>query len=118
MVTREAVLTHIKDKYGVNPDYPWKKFPNYAALRHTESHKWFVLIMNISADKLGLESKEQVDVINLKAEKELIGSLRQKRAIYPAYHMDKSNWVTVHLQEIESMEMLCELIEDSYNLTK
>lgn len=118
MITREAVLTYIKKQYGVLPDYPWQKYPKYAALRHADNQKWFALMMDITADKLGLESEDMIDVINLKVEKALIGGLRKKQGVYPAYHMNKSTWVTIHLKEIDSVETLKELIADSYELTK
>ena len=118
MITREAVLTYIKEQYGAVPDYPWQKYPNFAVLRHADNQKWFALMMDITADKLGMESDEIIDVINLKVEKELIGALRKKKGVYPAYHMNKATWVTVHLEEIESAETLKELIADSYELTK
>lgn len=73
--------------------------------------------MDMSADKLALQSTETIDVINLKVRKELIGPLRKKEGIYPAYHMDKSNWITINLKETNTMNQIKDLIADSYELT-
>lgn len=73
--------------------------------------------MDMSADKLALQSTETIDVINLKVRKELIGPLRKKEGIYPAYHMDKPNWITINLKETNTMNQIKDLIADSYELT-
>ena len=73
--------------------------------------------MDMSADKLALQSTETIDVINLKVRKELIGPLRKKEGIYPAYHMDKSNWITINLKETNTMNQSKDLIAVSYELT-
>lgn len=118
MINREQVIAFIKEAYGVEPDYPWETYANYAAFRHKDNHKWFALVMDITSDKLGIESTETIDVINLKARKEFIGPLRQKSGIYLAYHMDKANWITVNLNEVNTMNQIKDLIAESYELTK
>lgn len=117
MITRENVFEFVKNEYGVIPDYPWEKYSNYAALRHKDSQKWFGLVMDITSDKLGLQTEETIDVINLKVRKEFIGPLRKKKGIYPAYHMDKSNWVTINLKEVNTINQIKDLIAESYELT-
>lgn len=117
MVTREEIFKFVQNKYGVEPDYPWEKYSNYAALRHDNNGKWFGLIMYITGDKLNLNHNDDIDVINLKVHQEFIGSLRKKKGIYTAYYMDKSNWVSINLDEIQSLEVISDLIEESYELT-
>ena len=36
--------------------------------------------------------------------------------ILPGFHMNKSHWNTVHVNEEISDALICELIDDSYNL--
>ncbi|WP_040983680.1 MmcQ/YjbR family DNA-binding protein [Oceanobacillus jeddahense] len=101
----------------VKPDYPWEKFPNFAALRHKDNKKWFGLIMNITEDKLGIKNDRKIDVLNVKARKEFIGSLRKNENIYPAYHMDKDNWVSIVLDYTKDLDDIRDLIAESYELT-
>lgn len=72
--------------------------------------------MNITADKIDFEDNKKIDVINIKVRKEFIGPLRKKKGIYKAYHMDKSNWVTINLIEIDSINSIKDLIAESYEL--
>ncbi|UXR77949.1 MULTISPECIES: MmcQ/YjbR family DNA-binding protein [unclassified Staphylococcus] len=117
MITRDEILEYVKTAYGISPDYPWEKYPNYVALRHQGNHKWFGLIVDITADKIGLDCDKVIDVMNVKVEKELIGALRRKKGVYEAYHMNKANWVTLNLEELASFDELIEFIESSYDLT-
>lgn len=73
--------------------------------------------MDITSDKIGLNTDEHIDVINLKVRKEFIGPIRKKEGFYRAYHMDKSNWITINLKEINTINEIKDLIAVSYELT-
>lgn len=117
MLDREEVFNYVNRKYDVKPDYPWKTYSNFAALRHKANKKWFALVMNIAQDKLGLDGSDEIDVLNLKIRQEFIGPLRKKEGFYKAYHMDKSNWISINLNEINSINHIKDLIAESYELT-
>ncbi|UWZ93063.1 MmcQ/YjbR family DNA-binding protein [[Pasteurella] aerogenes] len=106
----------IQQRYGIKAEYPWAKFPDYAIFRHAHHRKWFALLMNITANKIGLASRDEINIVNLKAKPEEIGSLRRIKGIYPAYHMNKEHWISVHLGEIEET-LLWELLDESFYLT-
>lgn len=118
MLIREDIFKHVKENYGTTPDYPWEKFPNYAALRHESNKKWYGLIMNVQANKLGLDGNDELDVLNLKCPPEESDSLRNGKSILPGYHMDKENWISLVLERIDSKEEVFSLIEQSFHLTK
>lgn len=118
MLTREDIFKHVKEHYGTSPDYLWKKFPKYAALRHESSHKWYGLIMNVHLAKLGLDGDDEVDVLNLKCPPEMSENLRDGENILPGYHMHKEHWISIVLKRIDSIETIDDLIEQSFNLTK
>lgn len=117
MIERTELFYYVEEKYKVKPDYPWDKLENHAALRHKENNKWFGLFMGITEEKLGLEGKRIINVINLKVRKEYIDIYKQRRGVYKAYHMNKDNWVTVNLHELDSIIEIEDLIEESYLLT-
>lgn len=118
MLTREAIFKHVREHYGTSPDFPFKKFPNYAALRHTFSRKWYGLVMNVLLEQLGLDGKEEVDILNLKCPPALIGSLRNGRDILPGYHMDKEHWISLVLDRTDPEGEVYNLIEQSFHLTE
>ena len=108
---------YIFDTYGVKADYPWLDAPETAVYRHKESGMWFGLVMNIPAVKLGLEGDYSVNVINLKCDPLLIGSLHKERGIFPAYHMNKAYWISVLLDGRVDDEIIKLLLNLSFDLT-
>ncbi|RMO30879.1 hypothetical protein ALP08_101904 [Pseudomonas syringae pv. pisi] len=65
--------------------------------------------------KIGIDGDKRVDVIDLKVQPELVGSLRKKPGIYPAYHINKEHWITLLLNGPLGAEEIHSLIEDSFN---
>lgn len=116
-MTRENVFKYAKQKYGTIPDYPWKKYPKYAILRHLKNKKWYGAIINIPRNKLGLNGDDEVDVLNIKCEKDLAILLQDSKAIFSAYHMNKKNWLSVLLEEADDA-MIHDFLDDSFELTK
>ncbi len=118
MINRINLDKYIFDTYGVKADYPWIDKPEYAVYRHESSKKWFGVIMTIPVSKLGLEGDYSVDVINLKCDLLLIGSLHKEKGIFPAYHMNKSYWISVLLDGSVDDETIKWLLNLSFDLTK
>lgn len=115
---KNTILAYVLEKYGTAPDHPWPKYPDYLVLRHSSSRKWYAVIMRLPLYKLGVDINTPVDIINIKCEPELIGSLRQKQGYFPAYHMNKEHWLTLLLDKSLPMQEVCDLINMSYGLTK
>ena len=118
MINRDAIFIHVKEIYNVEPDYPWAKTPDYAILRHKNNRKWFAAIINITEDKLNLPGDQLIDILLLKCDPMVIGSLRMEAGILPAYHMNKEHWITVLLDGSCPKEKVFQLIDFSYVLTK
>lgn len=122
---RTQVIGRIQSLYGVSPEYLWSSSPDSAVFRHTENGKWFGVLMRVSAEKLprlretGTGGTEFVNILNLKCEPELAAALAAgKRGIFPAYHMNKTHWISVCLNGSVSEEELDSLIELSFELTE
>ena len=114
---RESVLRFAADNYKTNPEYLWKSAPEYAVLRHQDNKKWYALIMNIPKEKIGLSGKEYIDILDIKADPVMIGSLLMEDGFLPAYHMHKGNWITVLLDGTVDDGMIFFLLEKSFELT-
>ena len=114
---RDELETLISETYNAEADYPWLKYPNYEVFRHSNKQKWFALIMDVPKDKLGLHGSEPLDVVNFKCDPILIGSLRSEAGIFPAYHMNKEQWITVALDGSVSDDKIKMLLDMSYEAT-
>ena len=113
---RKELFEWAKETYGTEPDYPWNDWN--CVLRHKHNNKWYALIMEIEETKLGLNSDKIVDVLNVKCDPLLIGSLRMKEGFYPAYHMNKDKWISILMDGTVPDNEIMELVELSYSLTK
>jgi len=115
MISRTAIFTYTEDNFGVTPEFPFKKYPRYAALKNRHG-KWFGLLMNVPADKLGLTGTDALEIMDVKVDPEFGELLRGKPGFLPAYHMNKEHWLTMILNEKTDEALLFQLLDDSYNL--
>lgn len=111
---RIAYLIH--EKYGSLPDFVWEKFPGYGIFRNANNKKWYGIIMNIEKKKLNHEGGK-VEIINVKLAPEKISSLIHSNGVYPAYHMNKKNWISIILDDTLSDSEIMKYIEESYRFT-
>lgn len=96
-MNHKELEAYILKHYGTEPDYPWADTPRAAVFCHAGNRKWFALMMEVPRDKLGLPGTEKLDIVNFKCDPILIASLRGEAGIFPAYHMNKSSWITAAL---------------------
>ena len=117
-MTRDELDRYIWERYACAADHPWEDSPENAVYRHRDSRKWFALVMDIGKEKLGLEEDGKISVVNVKCDPVLNGSLRGEPGFYPAYHMNKENWITIALDGSAQDEMVCRMVDMSYRATK
>ena len=113
---KDALFSFVNEHYGIEPDYPFSDDAS-AVLRHPENRKWFALVMRVSKSKFGIKSDNAVDILNLKSDPILIGSLRLKDGFFPAYHMNKENWITAALDGSAPEDKLRLVLDMSYTAT-
>jgi len=112
---RQRIEKYIREAYGTPAEHLWAQYPDYAVFRHPSSRKWYAIIMDIPADKLGIPEERLVEVLNLKCGPLLLGSLLSERGFFPAYHMNKQSWVSVLLDGSVPDERLIPLLDLSYD---
>ena len=108
----------IKEKYKDEPEFLWSKFPEFRIFRNKDNKKWYAIIMNITKNKLNLNSNDEVYIINIKLDPEEIETLLDNNKFYPAYHMNKKYWITIILDENISDNEIMNFINKSYCLSK
>ena len=114
-MTRQEIERYIQNEYGIQAEYPFEADDLTAVYRHADNKKWFAIVMRISNKRLHIESDEEIDVMNVKCEPVVIGSFLMEDGFYPAYHMNKTHWITISPEADEEKTKL--LIDMSYFLT-
>lgn len=110
------VINYISEKYGDNLEFLWEKLPSAAIWRRKDNKKWYGIIMTISKRKLGINSDEQIDIIDLRAEPDEISCLVDNVRVFVGYHMNKKHWITIPLYGVLPVNEICKLIDKSYFL--
>lgn len=116
-MTGRELQQYIAENWGIEGDHPFAD-SDAMAFRHPGNKKWFALMMQVPAVKLGSKAAEIVTVVNAKCDAALQGILLNKKGFYPAYHMNKQHWISAVLMEIVEEEWLRLLIDESYRATK
>ena len=117
-MNRNEFINYVQTAYGVKGDNPWQKDPESTVFRHIGNRKWFAIVMRVKRSSLGLNGEELIDIVNFKCDKVMVGSALGNNGFYPAYHMNKENWITVALDERVPDEKLRMLVDMSYELTR
>ncbi len=113
---RKKVLDYAESVYETKAEYPWESAPDYAVLRHANG-KWYGVIMDIHASKLGLKDDVVIDVMNVKCDPFLIGTFLSRDGYFPPYHMCKSsNWITVCLDGKIDLDQIKFMLDMSYEI--
>lgn len=116
-MNRTELERYIQETYSVEPEFPWEKYPTYTVYRHRGGQKWFALVMDVAGEKLGLSNVERLDILNVKCDPILLGSCLLEPGFFPAYHMNKENWITIALDGSVDAEQIKLLLERSFALT-
>lgn len=116
-MNKRELKKYIAETYNTDPDFPWESNPAFAVYRHRSNKKWFALVMDIPKSKLGLREEDKIDIVNLKCEPAMIGSLRMEKGFFPAYHMSKDKWISVALDGSVDDEQIMILLDMSFELT-
>ncbi|MDE7082648.1 MAG: MmcQ/YjbR family DNA-binding protein [Clostridia bacterium] len=108
------VIEYVREKYGDELQYLWRTFPSNAVWRRKDNGKWYAVLLKISKSKLGLNSDEKVDVIDLRINPDILPNVVDGKRYFPGYHMNKKNWFTICLDGSVSVEEICQWIDKSY----
>lgn len=115
--TAAAVVEYIKTNFDSEPEYLWARTPNNAAFRYRGNRKWFgALLLDLPGKTLGLPELDRVDVLNLKCDPRMIGSLVDGKRYLPGYHMNKEHWISILLDGSVPVKEIFPLIDMSYGL--
>lgn len=110
------IIKYIREKYSDELEYLWQKFPTNAIWRREDNGKWYGVLLVLSKRKLGLNSDDNVDIIDLRVEPEVIESIVDNTCYYAGYHMNKRNWITIVLDGSVPIERIYQHIDISYRL--
>lgn len=117
MSLKEELIAYAISEYGIVPENPFSTTPDAVVFRHKDNRKWFGLIMTVKRQVLGLQDDSYVDILNIKAEPAMLDTLIHQKGFLPAYHMNKSHWMTILLDGSVDFKNILPLLENSFAQT-
>jgi predicted DNA-binding protein (MmcQ/YjbR family) len=106
----QHMIAFARETWGDELEFLWKQFPDYAVLRRADTQKWYAVIMRLSRRKLGFNSDETVEIIDLRREADT-----DDPRFLPGYHMNKKTWMTVVLDGTTPFGELAKLFAASHD---
>lgn len=124
---KEELFAFARSLAGAAVDFPFKDDFETAVFRHADTRKWFGIWLAAprrwfaagadGAEGTGKGNTGAEFCLNVKCPPDLVPLLlQQERGVYPAYHMNRTHWVTVRLSECAD-ETVRQLMRLSYSLT-
>lgn len=112
----KEIIAYVRKTYGDEPEYLWQKFPDNAVVRRKDNKKWYAALLTVSQRKLGFDSDEKVEILDLRMTPEDIENKVDGIKILPGYHMNKNHWITICLDGAVLTQEIYTLINESYAL--
>ena len=115
---KTEICEYISAEYAAKIDAPFKD--DVVVFRREDNGKWFGIIMRVKNKSLGFTGEGFTSVMNVKSEPALINTLItcEKGDFLPAYHMNKTHWISIVLDGKEFDDRVKMLIDLSFTLTQ
>ncbi|MDE7087180.1 MAG: MmcQ/YjbR family DNA-binding protein [Clostridia bacterium] len=114
--TAKKVINYARKKYRTDLEFLWHD--ETAVMRRRDNGKWYLLLMQVKREKLGLDGEGVIEITDLRAPAEEIKKLIDGVNYLPAYHMNKKSWITVPLDGRVNAEIICAMVDMSYEIAK
>ena len=107
------LLRYAEEQHGEKCEYLWERYPDCAVLRRADNRKWYAVIMTVAGSKVGLSTDNIVEIVDFRAEEEVVNSLVHSRGFAPAWHMNKKSWITVLLDGSAEFSTVAQMLDKS-----
>ena len=107
------IIAYCKMAYGSKLEFLWDDTPNIAVMRRSDNEKWFAVFFHLEKRKFGLDLDGEMDAVLLRMDQNEPSYLIDYVHYFPAYHMNKDNWLGVSLMGEVTFKKLVSLFENS-----
>lgn len=114
----KEIIDYVKNKYGDELEFLWEKFTDNAIIRRSDNKKWYLLLLTVSKNKIGLSGTDKIEIIDLRGTPETIENIIDNKNYFKGYHMNKKHWYTMCLDSGVTTKEILNRIDESYKLAK
>ena len=116
-MTREDVLRYVRERFDTVPDAPFADSPDSLVLRHAGGGRWYGMLAIVGRSRLGLMGDGMANILNVKCDPLIVDALCTQPGFVRAWHMNKTHWLTILLDDVADVEQVEWLISESHRLT-
>lgn len=110
-MSEQEILSFAGGIPGASCDYPFDKDFETAVFRHTDTKKWFGILLSAPNRYFSIQPEDgETRILNVKVPPDLLPLLVENYlGIERAYHMNKTHWISilpdsdVHAEEIKNL---------------
>ena len=90
----------VEKTYEEEPDCPFRHNEGMV-FRNKDTGKWYGLVMEVPYCKVNPRSRkeDQVEILNVKTDSRITQNLLKQKGIFRAWHMNKTGWVSIVLND-------------------
>ena len=114
----DIAIKYVRETYGDELEFLWTKFPDNAVWRRKDNRKWYGAILTVQGEKIGIDTKDIIEIIDLRMNPEDKEEVLSKEHYYPGWHMNKNSWFTIALDGSIKDNELKKRIDESYELAQ
>ena len=92
------VIQYVRETYQNELEYLWPRFPDNAIVRRSDNARWYLAMLTVRKDKLGLPGNGTLEIMNLRMQPDDVTALVDGLRYLPGWHMNKKHWVTLCLE--------------------
>ncbi len=112
----KQIIQYVRETYHDDLQFLWTRFPGNAVYRRQDNAKWYAVLLIVPGRKIGLETDDTVDILDLRGIPDDIRALIDGKRYFPGYHMNKKHWFTICLDGSLPTEEIFPRIDTSFAL--
>lgn len=107
------IAGRIKETYNDVPQFVFKNDKETGVFRNPDNEKWYGIIIDHKRNE-----KEKETLLNVKLDKKMVTALLDRAGYEPAYHMNKTYWISIVLDGTLEDDEIMERISQSHAFTE
>lgn len=112
----KQIIQYVRETYHDDLQFLWERFSGNAVYRRQDNAKWYAVLLIVPGRKIGRETDDPVDILDLRGIPEDICVLIDGKRYFPGYHMNKKHWFTICLDGSLPTEEILPRIDQSFAL--
>ena len=113
-MTLGNIHAYIRTHYQAEPVKAFKEDPGIEVFARPDNGKWFAATKNIRCSSVDVAGDGRIEILNVRLDPRVVGSLRTREGYRPAWHMNRNKWVTVLLDGSVNEDEVHDLIDQAY----